>query len=375
MSSGEHRPTFARVDLNALAANLRATRDFVGPDLKYMAVVKADAYGHGAVACAKRLQSEGIDWFGVALPEEGCELRQSGITRPILCLGSFFPGQEKIIVEHDLTPVIFDIDVAEELSKYLGERSHNIHIKVDTGMGRLGFRWPLAHEFARELKRYPNLKVTGLMSHFASADDPGQDSFTSLQIDRFKEAVGAFEEEGFAPDIIDIGNSPGSIRCIGSRHGMVRLGGALFGLLDDILPSVADRPRLTPVLSLLSRIAFIKRVPAGAGLGYGQTFQTQRESLIALVPIGYADGYPRGESNSQTAIINGCLVPIVGRVSMDWTIIDVTDCSDPAKGDEVVFVGRSGDKEILAADLAREIDTIGYEITCGISPRVPRVYI
>ncbi|HTH51078.1 MAG TPA: alanine racemase [Pyrinomonadaceae bacterium] len=368
------RPTIARIDLNALAHNLRETRKFVGDDLLYMAVVKADAYGHGAVECAKRLEAEGVDWFGVAIPEEGCELREAGITKPILCLGSVFPGQESTVVDNELTPIIFDLDVAAELSRYLGDRSYDIHVKVDTGMGRLGFRWPEAREFARGLKQLPNLNVNGIMSHFASADDPNQDEFTEQQIERLEEAVRVFEEEGFSPKIIDIANSPGSIRCSGSRFGMMRLGGALYGLLDDILPGEAERPRLRPALSLVSKIAFIKDVPAGAGLGYDQTFHTTRESRIALVPIGYADGYPRGESNTQSTIINGCLAPVVGRVSMDWTIVDVTDCPDAKKGDDVVFIGESGPLEITAADLARQIDTIGYEITCGISPRVPRVY-
>lgn len=374
-SSHRGRPTEARIDLDALAENFRQTKLFVGAGLNYLAVVKADAYGHGAVQCSKRLEAEGIDWFGVALPEEGCELREAGIERPILCMGSIFPGQEDIIVEHDLTPVIFDIDVAASLSRYLGERTHNVHIKVDTGMGRLGFRWPDAREFARQLKRFPNLNVTGIMSHLASADDPEQDAFTGQQIERFEASVKAFEDEGFAPEIVDICNSPGSIRCADARHGMVRLGGALFGLLDDILPPEADRPVLRPVLSLVSKISFIKDVPAGAGLGYGQTFHTERNSRIALVPIGYADGYPRGQSNSQSAVINGCLVPVVGRVSMDWTILDVTDCENVNKGDDVIFIGRQGSHEIGASDLARVMDTIGYEITCGISSRVPRVYL
>ncbi|MFL6375103.1 MAG: alanine racemase [Pyrinomonadaceae bacterium] len=368
------RPTFATIDLDALAHNLRETRNFVGTDLKYMAVVKADAYGHGAVECALRLQHEGVDWFGVAIPEEGCELREAGITKPILCLGSLFPGQEELVVEHDLTPVIFDIEVADALSQYLGSRTYDIHVKIDTGMGRLGVRWPEARKFAHELKRFTNLNVTGIMSHFASADDPEQDQFTAAQIERFEEAVRIFEEEGFSPQIVDIANSPGSIRRPDSRHGLVRLGGALFGLLDDIVPATADQPELKPVLSLVSRIAFIKDVPAGVGIGYGQTFHTSRNSRIALVPIGYADGYPRGESNSQNAIINGCLVPVVGRVSMDWTILDITDC-DAKKGDEVTFIGRGGEHEIRASALAREIGTIGYEITCGISPRVPRIFV
>lgn len=368
------RPTFARIDLDALAHNFRETMKFVGVDIKYLAVVKADAYGHGAVECAKRLEKEGVDWFGVAIPEEGCELREAGIKRPILCLGSLFPGQEQLVVEHELTPVVFDIDVASALSQHLGQRTYDIHVKVDTGMGRLGFRWPEAREFARELKRFPNLNVTGIMSHFASADDPKQDEFTASQSERFDEAIRVFEEEGFEFDIVDIANSPGSIRCGDSHHEMVRLGGALYGLIDDIVPPTDDQPLLKPVLSLVSRIALIKTVPAGSGLGYGQTFHTARDSRIALVPIGYADGYPRGESNSQNAIINGCLAPVVGRVSMDWTILDVTDCGNVKKGDEVALIGRNGEHEICASALARVIGTIGYEITCGISSRVPRIF-
>ena len=339
-----------------------------------MAVVKADAYGHGAAECARRLEAEGVDWFGVAIPEEGCELRESRISSPILCLGSIFPEQEAIVVEHGLTPVIFDLDVARALSEYLRDRSYDIHVKIDSGMGRLGLRWPLARDFARGLKQFPNLNVTGMMSHFASADDPSQDGFTAVQIEHFEGSVRAFEDEGFAPQILHIANSPGSIRCRNSRIGMMRLGGALYGLLDDIVPRDAVQPELEPVLSLASQSYYIKDIPAGAGLGYDQTFHTKRDSRIALVPIGYADGYPRGESNRQHAIVNGCLVPVVGRVSMDWTILDVTDCSHAKKGDDVTFIGRDGQHEIKAADLAREIDTIGYEITCGISSRVPRVF-
>ncbi|HEV7699445.1 MAG TPA: alanine racemase [Pyrinomonadaceae bacterium] len=370
----QHRPTIAKIDLDALAHNLRETRRFVGTNVLCMAVVKADAYGHGAIECSRRLETEGVDWFGVAIPEEGVELRKAGIERPILCLGSFWPGQEPLVVEHDLTPVVFDLERAAALSQHLGDEEYDIHVKIDTGMGRLGVRWTDAAEFARGLKGFPNLNVAGIMSHFASADDPKQDEFTARQIARFNESCRAFEQEGFSPRICDIANSPGSIRCTDSRKGMVRLGGALYGLLDDILPEHENKPQLKPVLSLVSCIAHIKHVPAGEGLGYGQTFHTKRDSVIALVPIGYADGYPRGESNSQSAITGGCLVPVVGRVSMDWTILDVTDVRNAVIGDEVNFIGSDGGHKIKASDLARTIGTIGYEITCGISPRVPRIF-
>lgn len=375
MSELPTRPTATYIDLDALAHNFRVSKQFIGDDVKYMAVVKADGYGHGAVECAVRLESEGVDWFGVAIPEEGVELRQAGITKPILCLGSFWPGQEQLIVEHGLTPVIFSLDTARRLSEFVGGRGVDIHVKIDTGMGRVGVRWPEARAFASGLKAFSNLNIVGIMSHLASADDPAQDEFTAVQIERFDAAIAAFEQEGHAPTVFDIANSPGSVRCSASRRGMVRLGGALYGLLSDILPGSAQRPQLRPVLSLRSRVAHIKDVPAGEGLGYGQTFHTARDSRIALVPIGYADGYPRAMSNAGRAVINGQFVPVVGRVSMDWTLLDVTDIERAAIGDEVFLIGGDGDVAVTAADLARELGTIGYEITCGISPRVPRVYV
>ncbi len=368
------RPTATYIDLDALAFNFHSSKRFIGGDVEYMAVVKADAYGHGAVECALRLEKEGVDWFGVAIPEEGVELRKAGVARPILCLGSFWPGQESLIVEYGLTPVIFSLDTARRLSEFLGDKTIDIHVKIDTGMGRVGVRWPRAGEFARGLKEFPNLNVVGIMSHLASADDPAQDVFTGTQIGRFDEACEVFEEEGFSLQIVDIANSPGSIRCRESRQGMVRLGGALYGLLSDILPENATGPELRPVMSLRSRIAHIKDVPAGEGLGYGRTFLTKRDSRIALVPIGYADGYPRAMSNSGRAVVNAAFAPVAGRVSMDWTMVDVTDI-EAAVGDEVFLIGGTGDAMVTAADLAHELGTIAYEITCGISPRVPRVYL
>lgn len=374
MSELPKRPTATYIDLDALAFNFHSSKRFIGDDVEYMAVVKADAYGHGAVRCALRLEQEGVDWFGVAIPEEGVELRRAGVTRPILCLGSFWPGQESIIVEHSLTPVIFSLDTARRLSEFLGDRTIDIHVKIDTGMGRVGVRWPLAAEFAAGLRAYANLNVVGVMSHLASADAPAEDVFTRTQIGRFDDAVAAFEEAGHSPQIVDIANSPGSIRCGESRRGMVRLGGALYGLLSDILPDPSVGPELRPVMSLRSRIAHIKDVPAGEGLGYGRTFITKRDSRIALVPIGYADGYPRAMSNTGRVVVSGAFAPVVGRVSMDWTLVDVTD-NDASVGDEVFLIGGSGATTVTAADLARELGTIGYEITCGISPRVPRVYM
>jgi len=366
------RPTAAFVDLDTLARNFHATRQFVGTDLKYMAVVKANAYGHGMTTCALRLESEGAEWFGVAIPEEGVELRNAGIGRPILCLGSIWPGQEKIIVEQDLTPVIYTFETASNLNLYAESVGAmvDIHVKIDTGMGRVGIRYVEAEAFAVAIKKLENLRITGLLTHFAAAENPVENSFTELQIERFEAASNIFRAAGHDPEWIDLANSPGAIRHPASRGNLIRLGGALYGLLDDILPPETRGPNLEPVLTLRSKIANIKTVPSGESIGYGRTFVTKRDSLIALVPIGYADGYPRALSNCGRVSINGSLAPVVGRISMDWTIIDVTDVPGVKMGDEVSLIGDS----IKATDIAALTGTIGYEVTCGISPRVPRIY-
>ncbi len=337
-----------------------------------MAVVKANAYGHGATKCALRLESEGVDWFGVALPEEGVEIRQGGVTRPILCLGSFWQGQESSLIDNDLTPVIYDLHTGQSLDRFAKDRDIeiNIHVKIDTGMGRVGIGHRNVAYFAEGLKQSNSLKVTGLMTHFAAAENPDESEFTRLQIDRFEQACDVFRSAGHEPELIDLANSPGAITHPESRGNMVRIGGALFGLLDDILPSGIPGPELKEVLSLRSQIAYLRNVPAGESLGYGRIFYTKRDSIIALVPLGYADGYPRRLSNCGSAIAGGQMVPLVGRMSMDWTLFDVTDVPELSVGDEIVLIG-DGQQ---AADIAKLVGTIAYEITCGLSPRVPRIY-
>lgn len=370
------RPTWAEINLDNLAYNFNSVKNFVGSDVKYMAVVKADAYGHGAVACAKRLETEGADWFGVALPEEGAELRRSGIRKLILCLGSFWPGQEKLILNNYLTPVIYQIDRAEILNRAAQERGTvvDIHIKVDTGMGRVGVPFRCVREFVEKLKEFRNLRIDGLMTHLASADRLDENEFTALQINRFNEACDIFRGKGFRPSFLDMANSPGAVAHPESRGNMVRLGGVLYGLGGDVLPAEIEKPELRPVMSLHSRIAFLKPVPPGETIGYERTFATERESLIATIPIGYRDGYSRGLSNIGRVIINGKYAPVAGRVSMDWTILDVTDVPEVKEGDEVILIGESNGLKVLAEDIARWTGTISYEITCGINGRVSRHY-
>ncbi|MDM7922679.1 MAG: alanine racemase [Pyrinomonadaceae bacterium] len=371
------RPTIAEIDLGALGFNFRSVREFVGSDVRYMGVVKANAYGHGAVECSRRLESEGIDWLAVALVEEGIELRAAGIKAPILCLGGFWPGQEAAVISHDLTPVIFRADLAETLNRAaaVAGRTIDVHVKVDTGMGRVGIRPDELSTTTDRLKACANLKLDGVMTHFAVADDLEQNDFTNSQIEQLKAAAEYFRERGFALTHIDMANSPGAVAHPASLGNMVRLGGVLYGLGGDVLPTEVAKPELRPVMSLHSRIAQVKTIAKGESVGYGRTFTASGDATIATVPIGYNDGYRRALSNKATAIVNGVLVPVVGRISMDWITLDVTSLPEVKVGDEVSLIGSSGDARIRVEDLSAVVGTISYEITCGISSRVPRHYI
>ena len=377
-SPDEQRPTWAEIHLNNLAFNLRSVRNFLGNSVDVLAVVKANAYGHGALRCSQRLEAEGIQWFGVAIPEEAVELRKGGIRGQILCMGGFWPGQEHLILQHDITPVVYRIDAARSLNDAAQAfgRSQRVHIKIDTGMGRIGLRYDEVESFLDELKEFRALSVEGLMTHFAAADDLGQNAFTALQSERLYDALSKFKAAGFDPSIVDLANSPGAIAHREYKGDLIRLGGVLYGLGGDVLPREIPIPELKPVLSLHSRIAHIKNVPAGESLGYGRTFSTSRHSMIATVPIGYDDGYQRSLSNNSRVIVNGRYAPVVGRISMDWTIVDVTDVPNAAVGDAVLLIGldKSG-LSIFAEELAAASKTISYEITCGISSRVPRIFL
>lgn len=373
----QQRPTWAEINLDNLAFNFHSVKDFVGENVKYMAVVKADAYGHGAVECAKRFEAEKVDWLGVALPEEGVELRKAGIRNLILCLGGFWSGQEQLLLNNKLTPVVYQIEKAELYNRAAEARGivADIHVKIDTGMGRIGIRFDAVKDFADRLKTLRNLRLEGVMTHFAAANDLAENDFTARQIRRFDEAVAIFTERGLPPVYKDLANSPGAIAHPGSRGNMVRLGGILYGLGGDVLPSGIEKPELKAVLSLHTRIAHLKKVPAGDTLGYGRTFTAAEDSLVATIPIGYQDGYRRALSNCGRVIIKGVYVPVVGRISMDWTILDVSALPDVKIDDEVILIGEKGGLQITAEELAGRTETISYEITCGINQRVTRRYV
>lgn len=376
LEARQYRPTWAEINLENLAFNFHSVKKFIGENIKYMAIVKADAYGHGALKCAERFEVENIDWLGVALPEEGIVLRENRITKPILCLGSFWAGQENLLLKYKLTPVVYQLEIAEKFNQAAKEKGlvADVHVKVDTGMGRIGVRFDEVKVLPEALKKLKNLRIDGLMTHFASADDLNQNDFTNLQIKRFNDVVKIFEEDGIYPTYKNLANSPGTVGHKNSLGNMVRLGGVLYGLGGDVLPEGINKPDLKPVLSLHSQVAHIKRVSKGESLGYSRTFKTDRDSLIATIPIGYHDGYRRGFSNKSRVLVNGIFVPVVGRISMDWTILDVTDVPNVIIGDAVVLIGEQNEFRIKAEELAGLINTISYEITCGINQRVTRKY-
>lgn len=370
------RPTWAEISLAALRRNYCNIKRTLTPGAQLMAVVKADAYGHGAIECARALEGAGADWFGVALVEEGAALRDAGITGPIFCLGGFWHGQAEPVVKYDLTPALFRIEQAEELDARAraAGRVLNYHLKVDTGMGRLGVPAAEVAAFAGALKRFNCIRLDGLMTHFADADAESPD-FTRRQIERFDRTLAGLRGQGFDPRVRHLAASAG-LHAYPESHGtLARAGASLYGLTRDVLRPGIPPLDVRPVMSLHSRIVLLKTVPAGESLGYGRTFITPRESRIATIPIGYADGWRRALSNRGRVLVRGCLAPIVGRVSMDLTIVDVTDVPGAAPGDEVVLLGAQGAHRISAEDLAAEIGTISYEVVTGISARVPRVYV
>ena len=376
LNTARYRPTWAAIDTDALAANFHIVKDRVGANVNVMAVVKANAYGHGAVECARRLETEGADWFGVALPEEGIELRNAGITKPILCLAGFWGGQATACIERALVPVVYRLDMIEAFDRAARERGivADVHVKVDTGMGRLGVRFDEVGEFAAALKRFPNIRVDGLMTHFAAADEPSCGPLTKDQIQRFETAFATFRAHGYKPTYHHLANSAAIFAQPTAWGNMVRPGGVLYGLWRDILAPAEREEDFQPVMSFHSRITSLKWVLSGETVGYGCTFEASSKTLVAAIPVGYDDGYMRALSNRGHAIIRGVYATVIGRISMDLTLIDVTNVPGVQLDDEVILMGHDAGLSISAEEIARTAGTLSYEVTCGISERVRRVY-
>lgn len=361
-----HRPTVVEVDLEAVRHNVRRLKP---PAAELMAVVKADGYGHGDVPVAKAALEAGATWLGVALVEEGIGLREAGIDAPILVLSEFPRGAEEDAIAHDLTPTLYTQGGIERLAKAAAGHDHPIavHVKLDTGMHRVGL-WPpdAAPAFCRDVVE-AGLELEGLWTHFASSES--DEALTHLQLERLRSAAEAVRAEGIEPRLLHAANSAATIRSPETHLDLVRPGAAIYGLAAG--PGLAEG--LRPAMTLRSEVTLAKRLPAGERLSYGHRYELARDAWVATVPVGYEDGYPRLLSDRAAVLIRGRRRPVAGTVTMDQLLVDCGD-DEIAAGDEVVLLGAQGDERITAEELAELIGTIGYEIVTAISERVPRGY-
>lgn len=374
----DSRPTVAVIDLGALRYNFSRIREAVKPECGILAVVKADAYGHGFMDVALELEKLGVTAFGVAFLAEGIQLRKSGIDRPVLLLGGIYPGQEKKCVGFNLSTAVFDLSQARALDAAAARlyRKAKVHVKIDTGMGRLGVQFHQADEFFADLVKLKNIEVEGVLSHFASADelDNSGAMFTQMQVERFESAVSMARRQGFNPRYLHIANSAATFGLDLPLCNLVRPGIALYGALPSA--DFAGMMDLKPVMSLKSRVAMLKWVEPGTSVSYARRYTAGVRTLVASVPVGYADGYRRSLTNRGEALVRGIRVPVVGTVCMDWIMLDVSRVTGVTVGDEVVLMGsdQTGNS-IRAEELADWSGTIPYEFFCGISKRVPRIYV
>jgi alanine racemase len=371
------RPTFAEIDLSALQYNLGRIRNLLRGEAEILAIVKADAYGHGAGPIARELEAAGVGILGVATAEEGIELRQAEITIPILILGGIYPEEFPKYLQNHLTPILFTLDAAREIEEKARKTGHPfaVHLKIDTGLNRLGFpwdQWETALDFFREAKF---IRVEGMMTHLAVAESERTDdkAFTEEQIRRFQTCVEQTLRAGISPRFIHMANSSATTVWEKARFNLVRPGLMLYGVPPT--QTLGGKISLNPVLSWKTKILSIKTVRGGDSVSYGRTFICPKDSLIATLPIGYADGYLRRFSNRAEVLVRGRRAPVAGIVCMDLTMIDVTAIPGVRVGDDVVLLGRQGAEEIHVLDLARWGETIPYEIFCGIGKRVPRLIV
>jgi alanine racemase len=346
----------------------------VGSDVEILAVVKANSYGHGAVGVARTLEKEGCSFFGVATVEEGMELRRGRIKGAVLILAGLFAGDHEPLVEYDLTPVVWEENQIARIEReaLLREKTLSVHLKVDTGMGRLGTSQDRLKDLAVSLQRSSVLRLGGLMSHLANAESVDGE-VTHRQLHRFRSALAELQELGAEPPWKHLANSAALIGWPEAHFNLVRPGLMLYGVPPS--HEAGEKIELRPALRLRTEILQLRSVPAGSGVSYGQTFVTRRESVLATMPIGYADGLSRLLSNRGEVLVHGRRVPIVGRVCMDLTVIDVTEVEGVKEGDEVVLIGSQESGGIRVQEVAEWSETIPYEVLTTIGPRVPRVFM
>ena len=365
---------WAEIDLAAIAHNYHVVRQRVGRTRQVMCAVKANAYGHGAVAVSRALAAAGADMLAVATVAEGVELRDAGIQTPILMLGTALPEEAEAIVEHGLRPIVCTATVADALNSTSARHGKQtpVHIKVDTGMGRIGVPSEHAVPFVARVAGLAHLTIEGICTHFASAGDEDK-TFTLEQVERFTQVVQTLADDGIDIPLKHAANSAAIIDMPQSHFTAVRPGLMLYGCYGSRFESRSAG--IQQALTLKARVTFLKDVPSGTSIGYGRTHFTSRPSRIATLSIGYADGYDRRLSNRGHALVQGCRAPVVGRVCMDQCLIDVTDVPDASIGDEVVLYGQQGAERISVDDVADEIGTVPHVVLCAVGPRIPRFYV
>jgi alanine racemase len=341
---------------------------------KVLCVVKANAYGHGAIEVSRRLETAGVDYLGVATIDEGIELREKGIRLPILVMSGLFPWNEiGLVTKNELSVVIYNtqilkniVDAAPSFIKPL-----KVHVKVDTGMGRLGFAIADMARVGQQLKSARNIECEGLMSHFASSEI--RDDYGLQQVAAFREARMALATAGIVPNLVHMANSGAAIQYPEAHFDMVRVGISLYGSCPVRI--LTEKLRLKQVMKFVTKVALIREFPAGQALSYGRTYVTGKTTRIAYIPVGYADGYPRSLSNKGFVLIKDTKCSIVGIVCMDWSLVDITDVDGVNVGEEVILLGSGNTHTITADELAEYAGTIPYEVLCKISKRVPRIYV
>lgn len=366
---------WVEIDLAALTHNVRQLRHFLSPQTELMAVVKADAYGHGAITVAQTVCEAGASWLGVATIPEGIQLREAGIEAPILILGaSNTPEQVQAIAHWNLQPTLCTPQQALVFSETLGieNRSLSVHVKLDTGMSRLGTIWQQAAEFVQLVQRLPHLKIASIYSHFATADSPDP-TVMRQQHERFEEAIAFIEAAGIKGPKLHLANSAAALTDRSLHYDMVRVGLATYGLYPA--PHLKPAINLKPVMQVKARITQVKDVASGTGVSYGYQFIASENMRLAVVGIGYADGIPRNLSNKMQVLIRGQLVPQVGAITMDQLMLDVSAIPDLQTGEVVTLLGQQGEFQISADDWAATLGTISWEILCGFKHRLPRVAV
>ena len=368
-----HHRSYAKIDLDAINHNFDSLKALLNPGVLCMAIIKADAYSHGSVKIAKELESK-ADYFGVAVAEEAVLLRENGIRKPILILSYTLPYQYHLLLKYDITQTVSTFEEAKLISDIAVSfgKTAKIHIGLDTGMSRIGFPADKRSvETIKRISKLPNIFIEGLFSHYACADEADK-ADANRQTELFKSFIAELDAQGIEIPIKHICNSAG-ITEMDEHFDMVRMGIALYGMYpsDEVDKSQVE---LHPAMEVISHVIHIHTVPAGTGIGYGHTFITQRETKIATIGIGYADGYPRGMSNRGKVLINGCFAPILGRVCMDLCMVDITDIPNVKVEDTVVILGSDGDKNITAEEIGEISGSFNYEIVCGFKKRVARVY-